>query len=239
MKKLAERVKAEPQLARTVADLHLPHESREVVDKDSDAVLDEIEAIMFQAALSVLDGEGFYFDVPTRSKANQMYVPELDRIVLKSATHRRPFASVQVNQRNHFTALVTVGMCVCALVTDSHSNLQTVKKTTITTRIMQLVHELNIKGIHVTKRDLFYTDVKLFEDQGNSDTALDDVACLLGCTRSSLHVVRCCALVTRSNETQLAANYVLPLALALCRTGDSAGTPRRILTGLWNPLGCL
>ena len=90
-----------------------------------------------------------------------------------------------------------------------------------------------MKRIHVTKRDLFYTDVKLFEartctaslqvwccgcetcsvcfpnfnsgccslkvghkvlaitllmqEQGNSDAVLDDVACMLGCTRSSLH----------------------------------------------------
>ena len=33
----------------------------------------------------------------------------------------------------------------------------------ITTRILGLVHELCAKRIHVTKRDLFYTDVKLFE----------------------------------------------------------------------------
>jgi DNA topoisomerase VI subunit A len=31
------------------------------------------------------------------------------------------------------------------------------------TRILQLVHEICTKGIHVTKRDLFYTDVKLLE----------------------------------------------------------------------------
>lgn len=30
-------------------------------------------------------------------------------------------------------------------------------------------------------------DVKLFEDQGNSDAILDDLACMLGCTRSSLN----------------------------------------------------
>ena len=33
------------------------------------------------------------------------------------------------------------------------------------TRVLQLIRELVIKGIHVTKRDLFYTDVKLFEKQ--------------------------------------------------------------------------
>lgn len=37
------------------------------------------------------------------------------------------------------------------------------RKTAITTRILSLVHELCLKQIHVTKRDLFYTDVKLFE----------------------------------------------------------------------------
>jgi Type IIB DNA topoisomerase len=64
-----------------------------------------------------------------------------------------------------------------------------VHKTTVMTRILQLVHEICTKGIHVTKRDLFYTDVKLFEDQKNSDAVLDDVSCMLGCTRSSLNVV--------------------------------------------------
>jgi hypothetical protein len=53
----------------------------------------------------------------------------------------------------------------------------------ITTRILSLVHELCTKRIHVTKRDLFYTDVKLFEDQGQSDAILDDLSCMLGCTR--------------------------------------------------------
>ena len=43
------------------------------------------------------------------------------------------------------------------------------------------------KGIHITKRDLFYTDVKLFEKQNDSDAVLDDVACMLGCTRTSLN----------------------------------------------------
>lgn len=39
----------------------------------------------------------------------------------------------------------------------------TFRKTALTTRILGLVHQLCAKRIHVTKRDLFYTDVKLFE----------------------------------------------------------------------------
>lgn len=46
-----------------------------------------------------------------------------------------------------------------------------------------------MKRIHITKRDLFYTDVKLFVDQAESDGVLDDVATMIGCTRSNLHVV--------------------------------------------------
>lgn len=36
---------------------------------------------------------------------------------------------------------------------------------------------------------MFYTDVKLFKDQADSDAVLDDVACMVGCTRSCLNVV--------------------------------------------------
>jgi len=131
-----------------------------VVDKDAAAVLDEVEAAVYAAARSVLRGAGFSFDVPSRAKGNQLYVPQLDRIVLKDSMSARPFASTA-----------------------------TCRKSVITARILGLVHELCRKRIHVTKRDLFYTDVKLFEDQTHSDAVLDDVACMLGCTRSSLHVV--------------------------------------------------
>lgn len=160
VRNLAAQVRLEPQVSRTLTDLGLVDSCREVVDKDADGVLDEIESAIFQAAVSILNGEGFSYSVPSRAKGNQLYVPELDRIVLKDSASQRPFASTS-----------------------------TCRKSVITTRILQLVHELCLKRIHVTKRDLFYTDVKLFEEQGNSDNVLDDVACMLGCTRSSLHVV--------------------------------------------------
>lgn len=51
------------------------------------------------------------------------------------------------------------------------------------------MHAVLLKRIHITKRDLFYTDVKLFVDQSESDGVLDDVATMIGCTRSNLHVV--------------------------------------------------
>jgi len=63
------------------------------------------------------------------------------------------------------------------------------RKSAVTTRVLQLLHSVLMKRIHITKRDLFYTDVKLFVDQAESDGVLDDVATMVGCTRSNLHVV--------------------------------------------------
>lgn len=120
----------------TLQDLSLPFRCREVADLSLSSVQSNIESLILRIAHSILSGHGFSFDVPSRSAANQLYVPELDRIVLKDKSSLRPFA-----------------------------NISTVRKSAITARILQLIHQLCLKGIHVTKRDLFYTDVKLFQDQ--------------------------------------------------------------------------
>jgi len=133
---------------------------RVVKEMDGDAVSAAIEALFVAAAESIARGESFKFDVPSRSASNQAYVKELDRIVLRANTSERSFA-----------------------------NVGQVRKTAIMTRVFSLVHEVVLKGIHVTKRDLFYTDVKLFKKQEESDAVLDDAACTIGCPRSCLNVV--------------------------------------------------
>ena len=64
-----------------------------MIDKDADAVLDEVEAAIYMIASSILAGHGFSYAIPSRAKGNQLYVPELDRIVLKDTASARPFAS--------------------------------------------------------------------------------------------------------------------------------------------------
>lgn len=144
----------------SLSDLSLPFPCREVSDLPPSSVEHAIESTILRAASSILSGAGFSFSVPARAASNQLYVPELDRIVLKDKSSARSFSS-----------------------------LSTVRKAAITARVLSLVHQLCLKNIHVTKRDLFYTDVKLFSDQSQSDAVLDDVSCMLGCTRSSLNVV--------------------------------------------------
>jgi len=144
----------------TLQDLHLENVKLEVSTLEENDVRFEIERLILSITRSILNNQGFSYHVPARTSSNQLYVPEMDRIVLKDKESLRQFASIK-NSR----------------------------KTAITTRILSLVYELCCKKIHVTKRDLFYTDVKLFQKQNDSDDVIDDVACMIGSTRSSLNVV--------------------------------------------------
>ena len=157
---LERAMKAGAGSRRTLEDVALSKEYREVEDRDGDVIAAAIEQVMISAARSILAGDGFEYGLPSRGATDQVYLEELDRIVLKNKTTKANFATVS-----------------------------SVRKVTILTRVMQLVHQVLSRGIHVTKRDLFYTDVKLFKDQKDSDAVLDDISCMLGCTRNSLHVV--------------------------------------------------
>uniref|UniRef100_A0A7S3CUT8 DNA topoisomerase (ATP-hydrolyzing) n=1 Tax=Palpitomonas bilix TaxID=652834 RepID=A0A7S3CUT8_9EUKA len=160
VRKLVERERSEKKKVVTLEELGLEHQSTQVEEKNGEEVMREVEDIIVEVAASIMSGRGFKYSQPSRGVGNQMYVPEMDRIVLKDKVSERPFA-----------------------------NVATVRKTAITTKILQLVFELCSKGIHTTKRDMFYTDVKLFQEQTQSDEILEDVACMVGCTRTSLNVV--------------------------------------------------
>jgi len=133
---------------------------RTVRDMEGEEVALAIEKLFVEAAESIARGESFKYAVPSRAASNQRYIAELDRVVLHDNTSDRSF-----------------------------TNVSQVRKTAIMTRVYSLVHDIVRKGIHVTKRDLFYTDVKLFIKQEESDAVLDDAACTIGCPRSCLNVV--------------------------------------------------
>uniref|UniRef100_A0A7S3LSR4 DNA topoisomerase (ATP-hydrolyzing) n=1 Tax=Aplanochytrium stocchinoi TaxID=215587 RepID=A0A7S3LSR4_9STRA len=147
--------------AKTLEELGIKDDVTEVEVMSEEKVSKKIEELIMECVKTILLGKGFEYKVPSRSTTNQLYIPELDRIALKNDK-----------------------VTVRSFVNTAH-----VKKTTVTTRVMQLIHNVLNKNIHITKRDLFYTDVKLFVDQAASDGVLDDVACMLGCTRTSLNVV--------------------------------------------------
>jgi meiotic recombination protein SPO11 len=138
----------------------VPSDIVEVAELPATQVLEGMETIALRIAHQVMNKQGFSIDIPSRAASNQIYVKEWDRIVLGGKRSTRSFLNIKES-----------------------------RKTAITLRVLQLIHAVLVKRIHITKRDLFYTDVKLFVDQAESDGVLDDVATMIGCTRSNLHVV--------------------------------------------------
>lgn len=68
-------------------------------------------------------------------------------------------------------------------------DISAVKKFTAQLRVLQIIHELLEMDIHGSKREVFYTDVGLFEDQNRgSDPLIEDSAVMLGTYRKNLHV---------------------------------------------------
>mmetsp|Transcript_1470 Transcript_1470/g.2168 ORF Transcript_1470/g.2168 Transcript_1470/m.2168 type:complete len:413 (-) Transcript_1470:144-1382(-) len=135
----------------------------EVQELSLEHVMEGMESIAIQIAQQIMENSnksGFSLQIPSRAASNQIYVEEWDRIVLGPKTSTRSFINVKES-----------------------------RKTAITVRALQLLHKVLGNNIHITKRDLFYTDVKLFVDQSESDGVLDDLACMIGCTRSNLNVV--------------------------------------------------
>lgn len=143
----------------SLAEIGYP-EAREVREMGREDVEGEIERVALRCVESILSGSGVSFSIPSRASSNQKYIEEIDRVVLLDKASNRDFL-----------------------------NVSGVRKTAITMRVLQVLHSVLQRGIHTTKRDIFYMDCKLFKGQNESDAVLDDIACMVGCTRSSLGVV--------------------------------------------------
>lgn len=112
-----------------ILNLTLLEGIKEVKDLPPEEVASRIEDLVVEIVQQIMSNNSFELTVPSRQSTNQKYIEEIDRIVLGDKVSKRQFLNT------------------------SH-----VRKTAITTRVVQLIHEVVRKGIHITKRDLFYTD---------------------------------------------------------------------------------
>eukprot|EP01083_Nonionella_stella_P149016 472653_1 len=85
----------------------------EVHNLSSTEVIENIESIAMTIVQQVLQKNGFTLEIPSRTASNQIYVPELGRIVLGEKRGTRSFL-----------------------------NVKEARKAAITTRVMQLLHEV-------------------------------------------------------------------------------------------------
>ncbi len=138
----------------------LPRGVRIVTEKDAKMLHKEIHALVRGLAKGVIKGKPPSLELPLRGGGNIVWDEENDLLLLGERTTIRSLGSIR-----------------------------TAKDVTRLVRVLEIVHELLEKDIHATKREVFYNDVKLFEDQRQSDNAIDDIAPLLGTNRESTHIV--------------------------------------------------
>ena len=70
----------------------------EVSEMSALEVTESIESVAVQIVNQILDKRGFKLEIPSRTSANQIYVPELDRIVLGDKKLSRSFLNVNVRK---------------------------------------------------------------------------------------------------------------------------------------------
>ena len=100
------------------------------------------------------------FAIPSRSSKNIVYDEEHDLLLLGEQLTQRQFHS-----------------------------LASVLDATRLIRIMELTNQTLEKDIHVTKREIYYSDPNLFKEQKYSDKSIEDMSAMLGCIRNSTHIV--------------------------------------------------
>jgi len=140
--------------------LQLPKGVRVVSEKGAKVLHDEIHGLGRQLVKDIGRGKLPSLELPQRGGPNIIWDEENDLLLLGEKTTSRSLGS-----------------------------LRTAKDVTRLIRVLEIVHELLEKDIHATKREIYYNDVKLFEEQNNSDYAIDDIAPLLGTNRESTHIV--------------------------------------------------
>ncbi|MFX1319269.1 MAG: hypothetical protein ACFE9D_01265 [Promethearchaeota archaeon] len=138
----------------------LPRGIKLVTEKDTENLHAEIHSLIRSLVKEIGKGNPPSLELPLRGSGNIIWDEENDLLLLGEKTTVR-----------------------------SLSSLRTAKDVTRLIRVLEIVHELLEKDIHATKRELFYNDVNLFEEQRQSDIAIDDIGPLLGTNRESTHVV--------------------------------------------------
>jgi meiotic recombination protein SPO11 len=141
-------------------DLQLPEGTVQIDDVDNSEAHSRIHMIVDSIVNQILTSGRPSVEVPKRSSSNIIYDEKNDLLLLGQETTIKAFHS-----------------------------LSSVTDITRLARVVQIIHDLLSEGIHGTKREVFYSDVDLFEEQGNSDAVIEDASALLRTTRNSTNIV--------------------------------------------------
>jgi meiotic recombination protein SPO11 len=142
------------------ADIELPEDTIKIDDLRRREALDRLYSLVDSLIEEIYITGKPVIELPSRSNSNIIWDEDSDLLLLGRQIQKKQFHS-----------------------------LTSVADITRLMRVLEIINELLKKDMHATKREIFYTDVKLFQDQKNSDKSIEDVATMLYTTRNSTHVV--------------------------------------------------
>ena len=141
-------------------DIILPEDTIKIDDLNKKETLNRIYKLVDSVIAKILASGRPTIELPSRSGSSIIWDEDNDLLLLGRQIMEKQFHS-----------------------------LTSVADITRLMRVLEIVDELLVKDIHATKREIFYTDVKLFTDQKHSDKSIEDVASMLYTTRNSTHIV--------------------------------------------------
>ncbi|MBD3256385.1 MAG: hypothetical protein GF383_14910, partial [Candidatus Lokiarchaeota archaeon] len=131
-------------------EIELPENTVQVDDLNRKEVLNRLYKLVDSLIEKIrLDGRPT-IELPSRTSSNIIWDEENDLLLLGEQILKKQFHS-----------------------------LSSVGDMTRLMRVLEIVNELLRKDLHATKREVFYNDVKLFQEQKNSDKSIEDVATML------------------------------------------------------------
>lgn len=145
---------------KTKKDIILPPDTVQIDDLNRKETLDRLYKLVDLVLEKIYKSGRPSIELPSRSGTNIIWDEENDLLLLGK----------QIMEKQFHT-------------------LTSVADITRLMRVLEKVNELLVKNLHATKREIFYSDVKLFSEQKNSDKSIEDVASMLYTTRNSTHIV--------------------------------------------------
>ena len=140
--------------------IQLPRDTIKIDDLNTKQILNRIYLFVDKILDKIYENGKPTIELPSRTSSNIIWDEENDILLLGKQIVEKQFHS-----------------------------LTSVADITRLIKTLEIVHELLTKNIHATKREIFYSDVKLFADQKNSDKSIEDSATMLYTTRNSTHIV--------------------------------------------------
>jgi meiotic recombination protein SPO11 len=141
-------------------EINLPADTIKIDDLSRKETLNKIYDLVDKIIAKIYDNGRPTIELPSRTTTNIIWDEENDLLLLGKQIMEKQFHS-----------------------------LSSVGDITRLIRVLEIVDELLVKDIHATKREIYYSDVKLFADQKNSDKSIEDLATMLYTTRNSTHIV--------------------------------------------------